>query len=167
MAKAAAADDTHGSRESETRDNTTTHPAEDAPWTQPASLEAPPPRKGMVQRWIRVGSLGKDDATNASRKFREGWVPRKANSVPPDFPLPHIDNGKFAGCIGIEGMVLCEMTIDRNNQRNKYFQGRRDRMTDAINQQIAQSNQRIGSGFGQIVKEERSVPVREVAVQSD
>jgi hypothetical protein len=168
MPKGKNASETHQSRDTESRAASSIHPQEDAPWTQPSSLEAPPPLPGMVQRWIRVGTLGKDDPTNASRKFREGWVPRKSDTVDENFPLASIDNGKYAGCIGVDGMVLCQMTIERNNQRNAHFQALRDRMTQAINDQIAQSNQRLGGGFHQIEKvEERSVRVKAVAVQDD
>jgi hypothetical protein len=71
----------------------------------------PPARAGMDQRWIRTELGGKFDPTNWARKQREGWKARPADSVPKDFPVPRIDQGKLAGCIGIEGMILCERPL--------------------------------------------------------
>lgn len=163
----AVVDAVHPTRETEIRSNTTVHEPSDQPWVRPASLEAPPPRKGMVQRWIRVGVRGKDDATNASRKFREGWQPRKADTVPTDFPLPRIESGRFAGCIGVEGSILCEMPVERNEQRNKYYADIRDRATQAINDQLENASAQAGHGFGRISKVEKTTPAREVAVADD
>ncbi len=43
-------------------------------WMPPQLLPDPKPEPGYAFRWIRVSSMGKDDATNISGKFREGCV---------------------------------------------------------------------------------------------
>lgn len=141
---------------------------EDAPWTPPSSLEAPPPRAGMVQRWIRVSSQGKDDPINSARKFREGWAPRPADTVSTDWPVPKISGGKFAGFIGVEGMVLCEMPEKRNNQRKQFIADKIEKNTRAIDAQIRQTNkENKNPAFGRIEKSDRTIPIREVKVQED
>jgi len=50
-----------------------------AKWMPPQLLPDPKPEPGYAFRWIRVSSMGKDDATNISGKFREGWEPVKAS----------------------------------------------------------------------------------------
>ena len=42
-------------------------------WTPPSSLDAPPPPKGYVHRWLRATSMGYEDTGNMSKKLREGW----------------------------------------------------------------------------------------------
>ena len=143
------------------------HQVEDEPWTRPSSLEAPPKRPGYVQRWIRVGSRGTDDPTNIARKFREGWKPRPADTIPSHFHAPTISHGRYAGFVGVEGMVLCEMPEERNNQRNKYYRNKRDRMTQAVNDQLAGINTQVTPGFGPIKKLEKTKLVREVSVAPD
>ena len=54
----------HEARQYETWDDVDIHAEEAKPWVRPTSLDAPPPRPGFVQRWIRVGMNGKDDPTN-------------------------------------------------------------------------------------------------------
>ncbi len=41
-------------------------------WMPPQLLPDPTPEPGYAYRWIRISSLGKDDATNISGKLREG-----------------------------------------------------------------------------------------------
>src|SRR3990167_1280939 len=115
---------THESREQNLRVNEDVHEEEDNPWIRPASLEAPPARPGMRQRWVRVGTMGKDDPVNSMRKFREGWKPRPVESVPKNFYYPKIASGAHAGFIGVEGMLLCEMPEKRGLQRDAFFRKR-------------------------------------------
>lgn len=147
----------HKMRVSDERTDETSHEIEDAPWGNPASLAAPAPRPGMVQRWIRIGSLGKPDPINLSRKMREGWRPRPADSVPARFSSPTIQAGQFTGGIGVEGMVLMEMPIARDGERNAYYKERQGRMTESINSQLAEATRgRRGTGFGPIEKAQKS-----------
>ena len=62
------------SREVETR-------ASDS-WLPASVLPNPAPQDGWVFRWVRTSTLGHADNTNVSQKFREGWVPVKAEDHP-------------------------------------------------------------------------------------
>ena len=46
----------HDSRVDELSEERATHPTAPMPWVRPSSLEAPPPRDGMTQRWIRIST---------------------------------------------------------------------------------------------------------------
>ncbi len=161
---------THQGRDAETREAEEVHQAWDEPWVRSGTLPSDiPARPGMVQRWIRVSSRGENDTTNVSRKFREGWVPRKAETLPKGFMAPTIERGSFVGCIGVEGMILCEMPKSRNDQRNAYFQKRKNTQTDAVNQQLAEASKHGVKGFGNILKAEKTEVgrLREVKVASE
>lgn len=159
----------HATRAAETRQAQEGHESWDEPWVRSGTLPEIPARTGMVQRWIRVAMRGENDATNTSRKFREGWRPRKADSLPKNFIAPTIQGGAYAGCIGVEGMLLCEMPRERNDQRNAYFARRKKTQTDAVNQQLAEASRHGSPAFGRIQKAEKTEVgrLREVVTQED
>ena len=90
-------------------------------WRPSNLLEAPEPRPGFKQRWIATMVLGQEQPTNVAKRMREGWQPRDLKTVKNAQNFPTIEHGKFAGFIGIEGMVLCEMPEEMVNQRNEYY----------------------------------------------
>jgi len=140
---------------------------EDKPYTRPSSLAAPAARTGMKQRWVHVGVDGRWDDKNWARKQREGWSPRASSTVPKNFQVPRIEHGRFAGCIGVEGMVLCEMTLGQAKKRRDYYADQTKRRTTAVDDDIRRVNRVAGAGFGPIKKAERSTVVREVASGKD
>jgi hypothetical protein len=105
---------------------------EDRPWVAPTHLAAPPVRPGYGQRWIRVAIRNEADVTNLSNSLRAGWVPRRADSAPADFPVPSIKHGEFVGAIGIHGMVLCEIPAGRIVAREKYIKDLTQKQTRAV-----------------------------------
>lgn len=126
----------HRMHAQDTWDSHDIHAIKNTPWVRPTSLEAPPPRPGFVQRWIRVAVFGIEDPSNAMRKFREGWKPRPASTIPPDFPVPTISHGQWAGCIGVEGMILCEMPKALADKRNNYYMNKTRNIEDAIEREL-------------------------------
>lgn len=114
--------------ERETRDESTRK----TEWKPPSILEAPPARPGYTQRWIATKILGIDNPSNWAKRRREGWEPRKVETLPKDFHAPTIDHGSYAGYIGIEGMVLCEMPEEMVNQRNSYYQKKTNSQMEAV-----------------------------------
>lgn len=142
-------------REAQARASQDLHPGSDTPWTPPTSLEAPPARPGYKQKWIRIAVYGRDDGQNVARKFREGWVPRKADSVPKTFHVPSIRSGQFAGYIGVEGSILCEMPTALVDQRNAHWRKKSEKMAQDIERNVANINRSIPhhAGFGRITKQ--------------
>lgn len=160
-------DSIHASRLEDERAAVDVHDMEDEPWVNPVSLPYLKPRDGMVQRWIRVAVRGEADPVNTARKLREGWQPRRIDTVSKNIPVPCIETGKYAGCIGVEGMILCEMTVQRNAQRNEYFARKNREQSAAIDARLVEETRHNTPGFGQAEIEKKSKFVREVAVAAD
>jgi len=105
-------------------------------WRPSNLLEAPEPRPGFKQRWIATMVLGQEQPTNVAKRMREGWQPRDLKTVKNAQNFPTIEHGKFAGFIGIEGMVLCEMPEEMVNQRNEYYAQMTENLMRSVEQDI-------------------------------
>ena len=86
-------------------------------WMPPQLLPDPIPEAGYAYRWIRIASLGKDDATNISGKLREGWEPVRASDHP-EIRLFGSSNPKFPDCVEVGGLLLCKTPVEFTEQRN-------------------------------------------------
>jgi hypothetical protein len=104
----------------------------DRPWAPPSTLSAPDARPGMAQRWVRTHVHGVDDVANVQKAMQEGWKPRRADTVDPGFHATTMQEGTYAGCIGVHGMVLCEMPAKRLAQRRAYYEEQTRRATRAV-----------------------------------
>ena len=104
-------------------------------WTPPSSLDAPPAPDGYRHRWIRAESMGYDDTTNMSGKLRSGWELVRADEYPND-NYPSIDNGKYAGMIGVGGLVLARISEELAQSREEYFKKITQDRNDAIENDI-------------------------------
>ena len=104
-------------------------------WTPPSSLDAPPAPDGFRHRWIRAETLGFDDTKNMSAQLRSGWELVRADQYPEqDFPT--VNEGKYAGVIGVGGLLLARIPEEIAKSREAYFaQQTRDR-DEAINNDL-------------------------------
>lgn len=160
----------HQTHEAQSRAQSVVHETEDTPWIRGASLDMPPARPGMDQRWIRTESGGKADPVNWSRKQREGWRPRPADTVAEDFPVPRIEHGRFAGSIGVEGMILCERSMALSERRAKHVRDQIDMRTKAINHDLTNFNvANANPAYGpiQMATKAQRVRARTVPVQAE
>jgi len=89
-------------------------------WTPPSSLDAPPARDGYRHRWIRAESMGQDDSKNMSGKIRSGWDLVRADEYPGE-DYPNVKDGKYAGVIGVGGLVLARIPEELAKQREAYY----------------------------------------------
>jgi len=105
-------------------------------WRPSNLLEAPAPRPGYKQRWIATMVLGQETPTNVAKRLREGWQPRDPKTVKNAQHFPTIEHGKFAGYIGIEGMLLCEMPEEMVNERNMYYARMTENLMRSVEQDI-------------------------------
>jgi len=99
----------HETRVDETSDVNATHPSGSAPWVRPTSLDAPPARPGMVQRWIRRTVRGEADPKNLNRVWREGWRPRSPDSLPDEWRVFANFANKNEGMIVVDDLILMEI----------------------------------------------------------
>ena len=104
-------------------------------WTPPSSLDAPPAPDGYRHRWIRAESMGFDDTQNMSGKLRSGWELVRADEYP-DFDFPTINDGKYAGVIGVGGLVLARIPEELARQREAYFDQRTADRNEALENDV-------------------------------
>jgi hypothetical protein len=100
-------------------------------WTPPSSLDAPPAPDGFRHRWIRAESAGFDDTKNISGKLRSGWEFVRADEYP-DSNYPAVKDGKYAGVIGVGGLLLARIPEEIAKSREEYFAKRTQEREEAI-----------------------------------
>ena len=128
------------SREEETRQETA--------WKPPSLLDAPEPRQGMVQRWIATSIQGKDTPDNVYKRMRAGWNPRPSDTVK-DKRFPTINHGEWTGCIVVEGMLLCEMPIEKHRSMKEYYSGKSNEQNQSISYDLEALGRRSGLPISQ------------------
>ena len=104
------------SRASQTREKETRKKV----WTPPSSLDAPPAPIGFKHRWIRAESLGFNDAKNVNGRLRQGYELVRSDEYP-DSDYPVVEDGKYAGVIGVGGLVLTRVPEEIAKQRQDYY----------------------------------------------
>ena len=124
-------DENKTSRAAETRTKTE-RPKEYKP---PSSLDAPPAPKGFRHRWIRAESVGFDDTKNISGKLRSGWELVRADAYEgSDYPV--VKDGKYAGVIGVGGLLLARIPEEIAKQRTEYFQKQTEARDEAVDNDL-------------------------------
>ena len=105
------------SRASQTREKVS---AKKKVWTPPSSLDAPPAPTGFRHRWVRAETLGFNDTKNVSGRIRQGYELVRADEYPEaDYPI--VEDGKYAGVIGVGGLVLTRVPEEIAKQRQEYY----------------------------------------------
>jgi hypothetical protein len=107
--------DTKTSRAADTRTKTE-RPKEYKP---PSSLDAPPAPNGFRHRWIRAESVGFQDSKNIYGRLREGYELVRADEYK-DSDYPVVTEGKYAGVIGVGGLLLARIPEELAQQRVDY-----------------------------------------------
>ena len=85
----------------------------------PSSLDAPPAPDGFRHRWIRAESLGFTDSKNIYGRLREGYELVRADEYS-DKDYPVVAEGKYAGVIGVGGLLLARIPEELAKQRVDY-----------------------------------------------
>lgn len=112
-------------------------------WMPPQLLPDPHPEEGYAFRWIRISTLGADDAMNISGKFREGWEPVKASDHP-EVEVPGALTGRFKDCIVVGGLMLCKTPKEFVEQRDEFYRTQaRSQMTSVENNFMRQNDPRM------------------------
>jgi len=89
-------------------------------WAPPSSLDAPPAPDGYRHRWLRAESMGFDDTKNITGNIRSGWELVRADEYPGE-DYPSVATGKYAGVIGVGGLVLARITEELAKSREEYY----------------------------------------------
>ena len=85
----------------------------------PSSLDAPPAPDGFRHRWIRAESVGFKDSKNIYGRLREGYELVRADEYK-DSDYPIVNEGKYAGVIGVGGLLLARIPIELAEARMAY-----------------------------------------------
>tara|TARA_R100000479_G_C6213732_1_gene139136 strand:- start:7 stop:465 length:459 start_codon:yes stop_codon:yes gene_type:complete len=85
----------------------------------PSSLDAPKAPDGFRHRWIRAESVGFQDSKNIYGRLREGYELVRADEYKgTDYPV--VTDGKYAGVIGVGGLLLARIPEELAKQRVEY-----------------------------------------------
>jgi len=103
------------SRAAETRTKTE-RPKEYKP---PSSLDAPPAPDGFRHRWIRAESMGFNDTKNIHGRLRSGYELVRADEYDSE-EYPTVLDGKYAGVIGVGGLLLARIPEELAEARMDY-----------------------------------------------
>ena len=104
-------------------------------WTPPSSLDAPPAPDGFRHRWIRAESLGFQDSKNISGRLRSGYELVRADEYE-DSDYPVVTDGKYAGVIGVGGLVLARVPEEIAKARTEYFRKQSEGQEEAIDNDL-------------------------------
>jgi len=119
------------SRAAETRTKTE-RPKEYKP---PSSLDAPPAPDGFRHRWIRAESQGFNDTKNIHGRLRSGYELVRADEYD-DKSYPTVLDGKYAGVIGVGGLLLARIPEELAQQRVDYQKKQTDGQDEAIDNDL-------------------------------
>jgi hypothetical protein len=79
--------------------------------------------------------MGFDDTKNMSGKIRSGWELVRADEYP-DHDYPTVNDGKYAGVIGVGGLVLARIPEELAKSREDYFKQVTQDRNDALDNDV-------------------------------
>ena len=85
----------------------------------PSSLDAPPAPDGFRHRWIRAESMGFNDTKNIHGRLRSGYELVRADEYDSE-QYPVVLDGKYAGVIGVGGLLLARIPEELAQSRVDY-----------------------------------------------
>jgi hypothetical protein len=104
-------------------------------WTPPSALDAPPAPNGFRHRWVRAESLGFQDTKNVSGRIRQGYELVRSDEYP-DSDYPIVEDGKYAGVIGVGGLVLTRVPEEVAQQRQAYYAKQSQEQVEALDNDL-------------------------------
>jgi hypothetical protein len=104
-------------------------------WTPPSSLDAPPAPNGFRHRWVRAESVGFTDTKNVTGRLRQGYEFVRADEYP-DSDYPVVEDGKYAGVIGVGGLLLTRVPEEIAQQRQAYYAKQSSEQVEAMDNDL-------------------------------
>ena len=115
------------SRASQTRDKE----KKPTTWAPPSPLDAPPAPDGYRHQWLRAETMGFQDTKNIAAQLRSGFELVRSEEYP-DSNYPVETDGKYAGIIGVGGLLLARIPEEIAKSREEYFAKRTQDREEAI-----------------------------------
>jgi|TARA_R110000787_G_scaffold133891_5_gene246334 hypothetical protein len=110
-------------------------------WEPAAILPDPTPQDGWVFRWVRTSMIGQPDNTNASKRFREGWEPVRAEDHPElQIISDHNSDWSRKGCLEVGGLLLCKASQESVSDRDAYYSKRAKDQMQAVDNNFMREN---------------------------
>ena len=97
----------------------------------PSSLDAPPAPDGFRHRWIRAESMGFNDTKNIHGRLRSGYELVRADEYD-DEQYPVVMDGKYAGVIGVGGLLLARIPDELAQSRVDYQRSQTEGQDEAV-----------------------------------
>jgi hypothetical protein len=97
----------------------------------PSSLDAPPAPDGFRHRWIRAESMGFNDSKNIHGRLRSGYELVRADEYDSE-QYPVVLDGKYAGVIGVGGLLLARIPEELAQARMDYQRRQTDGQDEAV-----------------------------------
>ena len=97
----------------------------------PSSLDAPPAPDGFRHRWIRAESMGFNDTKSIHGRLRSGYELVRADEYDSD-TYPTVLDGKYAGVIGVGGLLLARIPEELAQSRVAYQQRQTEGQNEAL-----------------------------------
>ena len=108
----------------------------------PSSLDAPPAPDGFRHRWIRAESLGFNDSKNIHGRLRSGYELVRADEYENGESYPIVMDGKYAGVIGVGGLLLARIPEELAQSRVAYQQRQTEGQDEAIENDLLKDQDR-------------------------
>ena len=98
----------------------------------PSSLDAPPAPDGFRHRWIRAESMGFNDSKNIHGRLRSGYELVRADEYDDGDSYPIVMDGKYAGVIGVGGLLLARIPEELAQSRVDYQRKQTEGQDEAV-----------------------------------
>ena len=97
----------------------------------PSSLDAPTAPDGFRHRWIRAESMGFNDTKNIHGRLRSGYELVRADEYDTE-EYPVVMDGKYAGVIGVGGLLLARIPEELAQSRIDYQKRQTEGQDEAV-----------------------------------
>lgn len=104
-------------------------------YVPPSALPDPTPDPDWAFRWVAIAVNATPDLTNASKRFREGWVPVRAEDHP---ELGIAANS--AGNVEIGGLLLCKMPKGKAKARDRFYEQQSAAQMESVDSTYLRNN---------------------------
>ena len=108
-------------------------------WQPASTLPEPDKQAGYTYRWVRVSTLGQNDARNISAAFREGWEPVSI-AEQPNFKFFVDPDSRFKDNIEVAGLLLCKIPDEILAQRKEHFERLTQAQSESVNNNFMREN---------------------------
>ena len=108
----------------------------------PSSLDAPPAPDGFRHRWIRAESMGFNDSKNIHGRLRSGYELVRADEYADGESYPIVMDGKYAGVIGVGGLLLARIPEELAQSRVAYQKRQTEGQDEAVENDLLKDQDR-------------------------